>query len=68
MLRLKEVDTKLAEIQRIKMWESPNECQRAYIEHLKNLEVAYQRERVYALLRGIDDKTYEDLIPKGMYR
>lgn len=69
MLRLKEIDKKLEDIGKEKAVENPGESQRAYIEHLKSIEVAYQRERIKSLCREVDDKeNYEDLIPKGMYR
>lgn len=73
MLRLREIDRKLEEIAREKAVESTSETHRLYVEHLTSLEKAYRRERIYALLRDIDDKKddyslYEEMIPKGMYR
>lgn len=73
MMRLQEVENKLAEMQEQIEKEPQSEQQRLYIEHLKSLKVAYQKERIKALVRKVDDKDYdrvklfEDLIPKGMY-
>ena len=73
MMRLQEVENKLAQMQEQIDKEPQSEQQRLYIEHLKSLKVAYQKERIKALVRKVDDQDYdrvklfEDLIPKGMY-
>ena len=72
-MRLREIDKKLEEIAREKAVESTSDAHRLYVEHLTSLEKAYRIERIYALLRDIDDKKddyslFEEIIPKGMYR
>lgn len=70
MLRLKEIDDKLKEIEKLKASDQSSDTFRGYVEHMESLETAYKRERVYAVLRSVDDKEYNDetIIPRGMYK
>lgn len=74
MLRLREIDLKLEEMRTFLAREHKSEQDKLYAEHLKSLTIAYQKERIKALVRRVDDadydrmKVFEDLIPKGMYR
>lgn len=73
MLRLREVEKKLEEIERMKESEITTESYKWHLEHLKSLEVAYRKERIKALVNSVDDtkdyySLYEDAMPKGMYK